>query len=261
MPAWSCARVPATSPWGGGAYISSRRRTGAGEGGKKGCLLNATSQQTLAPFAVMFPTGRSACSPPPAWYTVRIEREHALERSHVCQRRLDGVGVRAVAAQRSHWPVQQLVHNALAKLLHRLGLLLGQPVAELAHRLLKLARADRLRLVAQSLDGRHRLQGVAPRLKRTQLILQQQLRLSGCCRAALLVGGNHLLEVVHIVHDRLALQLVAVWRHVAWHRDVHQAAHATNNVGPRWHALNVCLVNEQLLGARCCEDDVVALHH
>mmetsp|Transcript_18985 Transcript_18985/g.56568 ORF Transcript_18985/g.56568 Transcript_18985/m.56568 type:complete len:273 (-) Transcript_18985:931-1749(-) len=192
--------------------------------------------------------GGGRVSPPPTRLRARLrERKHALERRHVGECLLHRRRVGRVTPQRRHRAVQQLVHNALGQLLHRLELLLRQPITELAHGLFKLAGADRLGLVAQRLDRRHRLERVAPRLKRAQLLLEQQLRLGGRRCAALLVRCDHLLEIIHVVHDRRGLELADVRRHIPRHRDVNKAAHATDGVVTRRHARDVLLVDEQLL--------------
>lgn len=66
--------------------------------------------------------------------------------------------------------MQQLVDNALAKLLNCLHLLLAHAVAQPAEGFLKLSSTDGLSLRTQRLDSGHSLKAVTPRLKRALLL-------------------------------------------------------------------------------------------
>ena len=163
--------------------------------------------------------------------------------------------IRTVGSERLHGPVQELVHDPAAQLLHRLHLLLGEPVAELAHRLLELRRPNRLSLPAQPLNRGHRLQRVPPRLE-TRLLLSEQL--PGLVRGALarlLVRLHQLLQVIHVVADGVGV-LSAVGVDVAGHRDIHEATLAVDARRRRGHRGEVILGDDHA-GGRRGEDDVV----
>eukprot|EP00964_Phaeocystis_antarctica_P068174 scaffold41306_cov56-Phaeocystis_antarctica.AAC.3 len=141
-----------------------------------------------------------------------------------------GLVALAVGAQVGHRRVQQLVDDALGHRLHRLPLLVTQPLEALLHGLGGLGRAHLLHLGLQPRDGGHVLETLLPRLELLQLDAQQHLGLDDLVLSPRLVLGDHLLQVVDVVRLDVA-HVVALALDVTRHRDVDE--HERLRVLPR----------------------------
>mmetsp|Transcript_15443 Transcript_15443/g.39827 ORF Transcript_15443/g.39827 Transcript_15443/m.39827 type:complete len:233 (+) Transcript_15443:260-958(+) len=169
---------------------------------------------------------------------VAVEHEDLLD---LLDARLRAVVV--VRTQVGHRAVQKLVDDALRHHINCLALLVTEVLKSFFLRLGELGLADDVVLLLQGRDRRHVAQGLLPLHEFCELNAEEQLGLEHLVPPLRLVGGDNLLEVVHVVGKHTG-HLVAASLDVARHRDVDQHQRVARRVSAPDTLLELLLRND-----------------